>query len=574
MSRSECEAIRPLISAALDGELDEGEFVRLSEHLASCSHCRRIHHDYYRLRDGIRSVDAPAPPPDLTRTIRQETVEKPPPSTVVRFISRAGLRFGMSTAAASIVLIIIIAVFGFHTHQQMTHPAIASSEPVPGSEQIWPINRPIKIHFSKQMDQDSVLDNLTILPSSEQDRLPTRWDGNTLIIGRSEVRSVLLQPETDYFISIRQHALDVHGNPIAEFWTLSFRTGPADVAVSTPTTERDLQLDASETEEPTADSDPSTEQPATEAPSPEGQASATPSGGSGSGSAGDEDSRRDEDSDEPSGSGPSGSGSADDGDSSDPTPMSTAEPTQTPEPDPTATPRPDPTPSPSPEPTATPTPTPPPSPDPIPVRGAFGEVYWGNESIQQSLGKPTQPEIVRMASAQEFQRGLMFRFVEVAGVPLYVFVNGGNVLNYNDSWTEDDGEFPGEAPSRDLHVPQEHFGKVWFEYQSAVADPIGYALTPEPGPNFDARVQQFENGQMIYSRGMVYVIYGDDSWERFQDTNSGGFQSDDQINRSGDDPAPESGDDDGVDQETEDSQQQDDAQVNDDDDDGELVPAD
>jgi hypothetical protein len=239
MSRSECDVIRPLISAALDGDLDEDEFVRLSEHLASCADCRQVHQDYSQIRDDLRSTPAPAPPPEIARNVWQETVEKPPRSTIVRLASRTGLKFGMSTMAASIVAILVVVMFAAHGYDRSRIPTVASSQPIQESVQEWPVSRPIEIEFSKQMNRESVEHNLIIWPTSEQERLPTSWSGNSLIIGRSEDHSVLLRPETDYRITILEHAEDRHGNPIGDFWVLQFRTGPPDVAVATPAPERD-----------------------------------------------------------------------------------------------------------------------------------------------------------------------------------------------------------------------------------------------------------------------------------------------------------------------------------------------
>src|SRR5690625_65862 len=208
MNAKECEAIKPLISAALDGDLDEDEFIQLSEHLASCASCRQVHQDYTRLRDDLRAAPAPVPPPQLAKSVWKETVEKPPQPAIVRLASRAGLRFGMSTMAASVVAVLVAVLFLAHGYDQRSIPAIASSQPEQGTLQNWPVNKPIEIDFAKQMDRDSVRDNLIIRPTSERERLPTSWSGNTLIIGRSESHSVLLRPDTDYRIGVLEDARD------------------------------------------------------------------------------------------------------------------------------------------------------------------------------------------------------------------------------------------------------------------------------------------------------------------------------------------------------------------------------
>ncbi|MEX2425425.1 MAG: Ig-like domain-containing protein, partial [Thermomicrobiaceae bacterium] len=235
MKHSECDAIRPLISAALDGDLDEAEFVQLSEHLAVCAECREIHQDYFQLRDGLRSSSSPTPPPQLARSIWQETVEKPPPPAIVRLASRASFKLGMSTMAASIIVVIVVAIFAAQGYDRQTIPVVASSQPVQNTTESWPVSSPVRINFNKDMNQASVMEHLVISPSAEQERLPTMWEGNSLIIGRSHDHSVLLRPETDYRITVLEEAEDHHGNPIGEHWTLRFQTGPRDVSITTPT---------------------------------------------------------------------------------------------------------------------------------------------------------------------------------------------------------------------------------------------------------------------------------------------------------------------------------------------------
>lgn len=536
MTRRECDAIKPIISAALDGELDEHEFVQLSEHLAACPECRQINEDYSRLRSGIREIPRPAPPPQLAQSIRRETVEKPPAPFIIQMASRTGVRWGMSTMAASIVGLLVAVLFLAHGIDQRSIPAIASSQPVQESSQEWSINRPIEIEFSKQMDRDSVEDNLIIWPPSEQDRLPTDWSGNTLIIGRSEEHSVLLLPETDYRITILEHARDRHGNPIGDFWMLRFRTGPPDVAISTPSPGQDsesvsdhrAQLSQSDwVFSQTDDSDD--------------EISPTPATGSNSAPSSSSESSSNE---EESGSGNSGGSQ-----SNDPPPVPTsepseeptqpqetenrAEPTAVPEPEPTqpprATPAPDPTPAQRPEPTPEPTPEPEPTatPEPPGVRGPFGEVYWANASVQNSLGTPMSDSVAFLASELEFQRGLMFRQYHVNRNSIFVFVNGGRVEVADNTFDPDRHSFPFEDKGNGVYQPGGAFGKVWSE-QGHLQQDIGYAVASAPAEDVDAAIQQFDRGMMLFSRGNVYVIYGDMTWDVFpvRSGSNGGYQGD------------------------------------------------
>ena len=523
MSRTECDAIKPLISAALDGDLDEQEFVQLSEHLASCADCRRIHHDYSHLRDGLRSEERPLPPPQLARNIWKETVEKPPPPAIVRLASRTGVRLGMSTMAASVVALLVAVLFLAHGYDQRTLPVVAASQPVQGSTQDWPISRPIEIEFSKQMNHDSVRDNLIIRPSSEQDRLPTSWSGNTLIIGRSEDHSVLLRPETDYSINILEHAEDRHGNTLGDFWVLQFRTGQPEVAIATPSPD-------SNESSPAEDRDPasSTEWMFGQGDNDDGRDDDE------SVEAANDDESTEQESTESSASElqQSSSDQSDQNTSSESAPTAEPEPTQpesTPEPAPTATPRPDPTP----EPTPTNPPAPTPTPEPYAVRGALGEVYWGKRDVQDALGNPVQQSRSFLASEQEFQRGFMFRQFYQDRNAIFIFVNGGIVSTRNNNYDPGVHNYPVEEKGDGLYQPGGYFGKVWAE-EGSLADQIGYAVRREPVENVDAEIQQFDRGMLLYSRGSVYVIHSDGSWEvHVVRTNSdGGFQGDDSESES------------------------------------------
>jgi hypothetical protein len=529
MSRNECAAIRPLISAALDGDLDEQEFVQLSEHLAACPECRQVHQEFGLFQERIRSIPPPpAPPPQLARDVFKETVEKPPPPAVIRMFSRTGVKFGMSTMAASVVALLVAVLFLAHGIDQRSVPVIASSNPAQGSTQEWPISRPVEIEFSKQMNRDSVEENLIIWPTTEQDRLPTDWSGNTLIIGRSENHSVLLMPETDYRITILEHAEDRHGNAIGDFWVLQFRTGQPEVAIATPSPEAadspDDQLPQPSTSSDWIfgqgdDDDQEQEEPREES---EGTGDSAQEGNQSEPSGPSETS----DSQEPSDTAPQDAGEREPEPTAEPEPEVTAPP-PTAEPEPTATPRPDPTPEPTPKTPSTPS-VPTPTPEPYGVHGAFGEVYWGNSAVRTELGQPVQQARSFLASEQEFQRGLMFRQYYQDRNSIFVFVNGATVQTFSNEYDSARHDFPVEAQGDGLYRPGGYFGKIWSE-NSSVAQQIGYSVSQGPIENVDAAIQQFDRGTLLFSRGSVYVIYADSSWDVFtvRSGSDSGFQNGD-----------------------------------------------
>jgi hypothetical protein len=563
MSRSECDAIRPLISAALDGDLDEREFVQLSEHLASCADCRQVHQEYFQLRDDIRSTPAPVPPPQLAEDVWNETVDKPPQPALIRLFTSTRVRFGMSTMAASVIGLLVVVLFVAHGYDQRSLPYISDSRPAQSATQDWPVSRPVEIEFSKQMDRDSVEDNLIIWPRTEQERLPISWSGNTLTIGRSEEQSVLLRPETDYRITILEHAQDRHGNAIGDFWVLRFRTGQPEVAIATPSPE----TDQTQEEERTLDQSSGTQWMFGQGDQEDDSESAEPTGepveesGSVSQQGTTEESSGDEHSEEEHQTIPDQPEQPEQQET-EPTPEPDPEPTETetetpsdsqsgsesepestptpsPEPEPTATPRPEP----SPEPTGTAEPDPTATPEPYAVRGAFGEVYWGNSSVRDSLGTPSQEARSFLGSEQEFQRGVMFRQYHSDRDAILVFINGEPVRTFDHDFDPDVHDFPVEERDNGLYQPGGYFGKIWNENNSVARD-LGYSISSEPIENIDAALQRFERGALLYSRGSVYVISSDGAWEVYtvRSDSSGGFQGDDsdhEVESPEVDPTPE-----------------------------------
>jgi hypothetical protein len=569
MTAQECEAIRPLISAALDGELDETEFMLLREHLASCKHCQAVRHEYQLLRNELRGASPPAPPPDLRRAIRRETIDQPPTSPIVSIASRAGIRIGLMAAAALLIVVFLAGVFAFQTYERGSHPAIAATLPSSGQE--WPVNRRIEITFSKAMDQRSVLDNLRILPPGEQRRLPVSWSDNTLIIGESPTLSVNLLPETDYTIVILPGARDAWGNTIESYFMLSFRTGPINVAVNESTVDDesdDSMEEQPEVETATAEATPETvDNVDNDNDSTVARESSQPTDSNGStGSNGttttettpQQPAQQNGTSSPPSSGNESSAPSGGDDDVRQPVPTPAPEPTPTPTPTtvqeqpaatptPTPTPTPSPTPTPAPEPTPTPEPTPvpppppPPTPQPVGVTGAFGQVYWGNTDVRNRLGEPRAAEYIASLGELVFQRGLMIQRFDTQRADIYVLDGTGVWRSFADTWTQSDGEFSGSGTSDGLYVPQRSFGKIWAD-NPALAAAIGFAVSPTATVGIEGRVQEFENGHLIYSQGMIYVLYVDGAWSLFPDT-TGQANLDEVTPPLGDDLIPGNADD-------------------------------
>lgn len=536
MRQRECESIRPLISALMDGELSPDEGRILHAHLASCDACREIFDEYCTLRDEFRQLPpAPPPPDEIADYVWQHTVKGTPPSRFQRWFGMSGTRFGLSTVTAVAVLIIALAFLLVQGYQRSTAPAVAGSSIVPS--QPWPAHKPIEITFSKPMDHQSVLDNLLVHPAGESARLPISWRGNTLVIGADADRVEPLAPDTDYMVAVLPDAKDKWGNRLGEAWVMRFHTAPTQQVTGPPTptpteprpTDTPTQQVAQTGNTPTVDQPP-TPAPPTSTPNPTPTPGQTRTVGTARTStptpvpatATPTQPNTPTASPTPSQHG----GSA--------TPPSAPEATPTPDrkstPDANGTPTPNATPPATPEPQATPSPATAAAsgtPTPVPVTGAFGSVYWANPSVQERLGAPQpakspgQPaEYTFVAEVLGFQRGTMYARHDESKI--YILFPDGTWSAVADTWTEADGNFGGPGPADNLWIPPQRFGKVWTELQ--LQDTLGYAVSQTVTPS-EGRAQDFEHGRMLYSdEGFVYVLYTDPTqeWEIYPDASGHG----------------------------------------------------
>jgi hypothetical protein len=501
--------------------------MELHKHLASCDDCRRIFDEYQRIRTGFRELPpSPQPPPDLARSVWSETVDRTPPTRLRRVIGETTMRVGLTTAAILAVVIVVSAFLLVRGYNQNLPPSATSS--VAKAGQSWPIYQPIEIEFNKPMDHKSVEDNLQIFPPGERGRIPMRWDHNTLILGASASQSELFLPDTSYKVIVLPGARDSYGHPLADTFTVSFRTSsiadskgtPAPVATgSSPSTAPSGQTQQS------ANVPPPSQTQTTPATPPTGQSSAASANPTVTATA-----------------------TATTAQTPSPTPVkSTASPASTPTPSPTATSTqstatPVDTPSGTPSATATPQATASASPSPseqtaattpdgtasptdgsatptIPVTGAFGSVYWANSDVQSKLGAAQAPEAHMSAAELGFQRGTMYERFDTSQI--YVLFADSQWISVPDTWTEADGAGGGPAPEQSLWIPNDSFGKVWNSDPS-LPTTIGYAVNANKHV-MGGVFQQFANGIMLYSdQGFVYVVYNDDSWALYPDTSGHG----------------------------------------------------
>lgn len=529
-----CAEHRALLSALLDGELTPDERARVQAHLGGCPECRALLAQYRAIGASVRALPSAHPPQRLTDAIYAATIDAAP-RRMLFLTSRLG--YSMAAVAAVALMFVVAGYLLVGGYQRGVTPQVANS--APSGQTTWPIYNPIEIRFNKPMNHASVEDSLAIQPPGEAQRLGLSWDGNTLIIGAN---GRLLKPGTNYAVRITTGARDKWGNRLASDFTLQFGTAPTIALDPSPTPMATLEptvvptqtapptppLRSTSVITPSATSAPPVTTATASLPggvfgSSTATVAAPPSPSTSATSAGN------------SPQGPSGPGNdpgvtpepatATPASPDDPTPTSTAPvdepaPTNTPEPSPTATqPVPSPTPTTAPPaPTAT-QPAPTETPVTIGVTGAFGDVYWGNEYVQQSLGAPLASAAPIAGVVQGFQQGAMYLRGDTNQI--YVVLTSGVWEMYPNTATEEPAPEATTDPA--LWTPGGALGYLW-RAEPSVSGALGLAITQYP-TTFSGSVQEFAGGVMLSSPESIYVLYADNTSEFYPNTGDAAGQT-------------------------------------------------
>lgn len=102
----DCDKVRELLSAFVDEELTAEEKSEVSEHLQSCSECRRERDSYYRLRNRLRSGEEEPLPAEFSARLHEALMAEPKRSEkVVSFPKKRVL--SLVAAAACLALIVV-----------------------------------------------------------------------------------------------------------------------------------------------------------------------------------------------------------------------------------------------------------------------------------------------------------------------------------------------------------------------------------------------------------------------------------------------------------------------------------
>ncbi|MFZ4394327.1 MAG: anti-sigma factor family protein [Kiritimatiellia bacterium] len=97
-----CDDIRELMSAHVDGSLDDDAELQLAAHLAACASCRQDLVDLQRMVNLLQQMEPVVPPPDLTARI-QARLRSPRRSNILTFLNLPQTRVAL---AASLVMIL------------------------------------------------------------------------------------------------------------------------------------------------------------------------------------------------------------------------------------------------------------------------------------------------------------------------------------------------------------------------------------------------------------------------------------------------------------------------------------
>jgi hypothetical protein len=246
-----CEHIRPLLSAYLDGELDAGEQAQVAAHLAHCQACARTLDEWRALGQEIRTLpDLPVPSgmraEFSTRLHRRSPFSGPLMrplvsvlSTVVFVIALAALAIGTSRTIRRM--------------QTLDRAAeIVATFPANGATGV-PLDANLTIIFARPMDRASVEAAIQTTPPVQ---LAFAWQKETL----TAVPLTDWQPATQYTLVVASTAREAEGGMLETPFVLRFETEAA-LPTTTPTalpTATDTALAAtSPTAPPTASPTPS-----------------------------------------------------------------------------------------------------------------------------------------------------------------------------------------------------------------------------------------------------------------------------------------------------------------------------
>lgn len=211
-----CDRIRPLLSAYLDGELEPAQQVEVADHLVTCQECIRALEDFRTLGHGIRALPDVPPPvgmrAEFGTRIRRRSV-----------FPSFGARLLASGASAVVLVTVLIALAVgvsavLRRMQAVGQVAkVVATYPLDEATGV-PVNANLTLTFGQPMDQASVESAIHITP---QVQLAFAWQGKTLTV----VPFADWRPATPYTLTVAGTARAVDGVSLVEPFVLRFATG-------------------------------------------------------------------------------------------------------------------------------------------------------------------------------------------------------------------------------------------------------------------------------------------------------------------------------------------------------------
>lgn len=556
MTHPTAHSIDPeMLSAYLDGALEEFERDQVEQHLTSCPSCRERLADYRWIGDSIRTDEPRAVPSTVNARIADLVAGNLNPRARGFLLSLPSFRPAMATVLLVAILSAAI-LFGL--------PIRDAGGPLVAAAYLYEDQgmTAIAVEFNHPVNRQKVEETLKIQPPVE---VTVAWRGDTMVVKPAKP----IETKTNYTVSINPLGLDSRATPVAlpvlpskptpppatptnraivaaaASSTATVTTTPTQTIVAsspspvpalasptaatpgtvepigrfdqllrnpdsyptkTPTATHTATITPTTTSTPTATSTPGATSTPTATPIPsEATPTATPTVEAGV----------------PEGT-PTASTSATPsptpkGDGATPTATATASPSPTPVP---TTPRRTFTPLPTAAITPTAIATPTTAPTPIgadcaiqPQRG-LGLVYQENPVAAARLGCAKSGEVAVQLIRQGFENGLMIWRSDTKDI--IALRRDGRWFSHPDAWRigEKLGDV-GPAPEGKF-FPERGIGKVW-QQQIVLRETLGWAVAPEqPLPG---TVQQFTGGLMLWTGDrVIYVLYPDGSWRGFADS--------------------------------------------------------
>lgn len=221
-----CERLRPLLSAYLDGELDPERYDLVVDHLAACPDCARLLGDFRALGQDIRALRDDPVPAGMRDEFRTRLRQRRNwPTLIVPQLA------GSLLSIVFVIALVALAIGMSRAIQQMKalgHAAeIVASYPLDGATDVS-LDTKLTLTFARPMDQVSVEEAIHITPEVQ---LAFAWQGKALTV----VPFVDWQPATTYTLTVANTAREVEGALLEEPISLRFTTaGESSVGLLNP----------------------------------------------------------------------------------------------------------------------------------------------------------------------------------------------------------------------------------------------------------------------------------------------------------------------------------------------------